>query len=170
MGVTTQGLKQNLIDAWSIVHSKYPTTYLLSAFRDSFIKGTKRKSQHSFGLAIDITTPEAANGSPSNPPPMGELDQAAKFLAERIGSPGFTKGVVTTPMGQVIWRSTVGGNHYNHVHFSLKSGKTISGPVESAKGATRINPLDYDYASTGTNPLLLVLLLGIAAWFIYERF
>ena len=59
------------------------------------------------------------------------MDATAKAIATALGHPEFSAGVLNVTSGsvraQLIWRTDVGGNHFNHVHFGVRvSG---SGPI-----------------------------------------
>ena len=62
---------------------------------------------HGKGIAIDI-----APGS----------DAVSAKVSQLLGGADapFT-GVLNTPHGQALWKTNVGGNHFNHVHFALRS-------------------------------------------------
>lgn len=63
---------------------------------------------------------DMSNGS--NPTP--EMDKLARSLAQRFGIPWTGSGLVNATHGgyryQLIYRTTQGGNHFNHVHFGVK--------------------------------------------------
>jgi len=63
---------------------------------------------------------DISNGS--NPTP--EMDKLARSLAQRFGIPWTGSGLVNATHGgyryQLIYRTTQGGNHFNHVHFGVK--------------------------------------------------
>lgn len=56
--------------------------------------------------------------------PTKEMDALAKSLAQRFGISWSGSGAVSATHDgfryQLIYRSLVGGNHYNHVHFGIK--------------------------------------------------
>ncbi len=60
---------------------------------------------------------DISNGSSPTP----EMDSLAEAIAEAFGIPWSGSGAVTHTTGgfrfQLIYRSDVGGNHYNHVHL-----------------------------------------------------
>jgi hypothetical protein len=61
-----------------------------------------------------------SNGS--NPTP--EMDKLARSLAKRFDIPWSGSGLVSAVHGgyryQLIYRTTQGGNHFNHVHFGVR--------------------------------------------------
>ena len=56
--------------------------------------------------------------------PTPEMDKLARSLAQRFGIPWSGSGLVNATLGgyryQLIYRTTQGGNHFNHVHFGVK--------------------------------------------------
>lgn len=67
------------------------------------------------GFAYDIS-----NGSAPTP----QMDKAAAQIAARLGVPNWKGGVLNVNRGgyryQVLYRTNVGGNHYNHVHVGVR--------------------------------------------------
>jgi hypothetical protein len=68
---------------------------------------------------------DQSNGSTPTP----QMDATAKEIALAFGLPwsgsGLVNGTFTDPQGrkfrvQMIYRSNIGGNHYNHVHFGAR--------------------------------------------------
>ena len=88
------------------------------------VTSTKRSwgspgSDHHVGqkrsFAVDLS-----NGTQPTP----QMDRLAAIVATLLGSPGWKGGVLTRQMGrcrfQLLYRTDVGGNHYNHVHFGCR--------------------------------------------------
>jgi hypothetical protein len=95
------------IAEWLIAQDPDSNSSISSLFRP----GDPR--QHGRGEAVDI-----APGS----------DKIANLAAKIIGYAGNwgedTKGgfgVLSTAFGQVLWKTMVGGNHWNHVHLGIKA-------------------------------------------------
>lgn len=63
---------------------------------------------------------DLSNGS--NPTP--EMDETAREIAAMLGVQGWKGGVLNVNRGgyryQLLYRTNVGGNHYNHVHVGVK--------------------------------------------------
>ncbi|MBA3421359.1 MAG: peptidoglycan-binding protein [Thermoleophilaceae bacterium] len=60
------------------------------------------------------------------------MDRTARQIAGLLGFPSWRGGVLTTSRGaaraQLLWRTTQGGNHFNHVHFGVRiSGRVATG-------------------------------------------
>jgi len=80
---------------------------------------------HGSGFAIDI-----APGS----------DQIAGLASQLIGGPaGFAGGIVDNQFGELIWKSMIGGNHFDHVHFAILAIsdflRNLAAPKAPAPGA-----------------------------------
>ncbi len=54
------------------------------------------------------------------------MDRTASQIASLLGVPGWRGGVLNRTMNgyrvQLIYRSNVGGNHFNHVHVGVRVG------------------------------------------------
>jgi hypothetical protein len=93
--------------------------YLMSGLRPgAVVKGTNRRSLHADGRAIDIGTRSGvALGTTGVIAP--DLDAIALAARRRLGHPLVIAGATSNRFGEVIWRSWVGGNHFDHVHVGL---------------------------------------------------
>jgi hypothetical protein len=90
--------------------------YVLSGMRPgSRVQGSGRVSNHAFGNAIDITNPASVGGTSGNPPAFNALDRLHSWIAGHIKKP---------PMLDFLWRTLVGGNHFNHIHLGLDPSVT----------------------------------------------
>jgi Putative peptidoglycan binding domain len=96
-----------------------------STKRTSGSAGSDHHVSQTHSFACDLS-----NGSSPTP----EMDATAKAIATALGHPGFRAGVLSMTSGsvraQLIWRTDVGGNHFNHVHFGVR----VSGPGGGARG------------------------------------
>jgi hypothetical protein len=65
---------------------------------------------------------DLSNGSSPTP----QMDRTAREIATVLGHPDFRAGVLSVTHGsarvQLLWRTNVGGNHFNHVHFGVRMG------------------------------------------------
>jgi hypothetical protein len=83
---------------------------------------------------------DQSNGS--NPTP--QMDATAHAIATALGHPNFRAGVLNVTLdsarAQLLWRTTVGGNHFNHVHFGVRiAGSGGGGPVPGFPRLTQPN-------------------------------
>lgn len=77
------------------------------------------RSDHQ-GPGNEAWAADISNGS--NPTP--EMDRFAKYLARKLGGHWSGSGAVSWVAEgyrmQLIYRSNVGGNHYNHIHIGIR--------------------------------------------------
>ena len=94
-----------------------------STKRSILSSGSDHHVSQKMAFAADLS-----NGSSPTP----QMDKTARDIARALGHPGWRGGVLTTSQGgaraQLLWRTTVGGNHFNHVHFGVR----LSGRVTPA--------------------------------------
>lgn len=116
------------------------------------VKGSKRKSRHMDGVAVDIAilngkgSGGASNSSNGNP----EFRELGNKLKDELVSMGYTLNSESGNDKAVLWQTNTGGNHYNHLHISNKTGLSSS---ESDKKTKKPDTSDVGLAAT---------LLGIA--------
>ena len=86
-----------------------------STKRSSLSTGSDHHVSQSNAFAADLS-----NGSSPTP----QMDRTARQIAAALGHPNFRAGVLSVTRGrvraQLLWRTHVGGNHYNHVHFGVR--------------------------------------------------
>ena len=86
-----------------------------STKRTSGSTGSDHHVSQTHSFACDLS-----NGSSPTP----QMDATAKAIATALGNPEFHAGVLNVMSGplraQLIWRTDVGGNHFNHVHFGVR--------------------------------------------------
>lgn len=102
-----------------------------STKRSSLSTGSDHHVSQKHAFAADLS-----NGSSPTP----QMDRTAQQIAAALGHPNFRAGVLVVPRGrvraQLLWRTHVGGNHFNHVHFGVRvSG---SGPGGGGSGLPRL--------------------------------
>jgi hypothetical protein len=63
---------------------------------------------------------DMSNGSSPTP----EMDRTARQIATRLGHPEFRAGNLRVTLHgyrvQLLWRTDIGGNHFNHVHVGVR--------------------------------------------------
>ncbi len=94
-----------------------------STKRSILSSGSDHHVSQKMAFAADLS-----NGSSPTP----QMDKTARDIARALGHPGWRGGVLTTSHGaaraQLLWRTTQGGNHFNHVHFGVRlSGRVTPG-------------------------------------------
>jgi hypothetical protein len=100
---------------------------ITSTKRSSGSSGSDHHLSQGKSFAADLS-----NGSSPTP----EMDRVARAIAAMLGRPDFREGVLNISHGpvraQLLWRTHVGGNHFNHVHFGVR----ISGSGTGDRGPT----------------------------------
>ena len=96
--------------------------YVMSGFRPGSITTSGNMSNHAFRRAVDISTPTIAGATQSNPPPRTNVDALHAFISRYIPAP---------PRLDFLWRTMVGGNHFNHIHLGIS--EMISGSIQAAR-------------------------------------
>ncbi len=86
-----------------------------STKRSSLSTGSDHHVSQTRAFAADLS-----NGSSPTP----QMDRTAHQIAAALGHPNFRAGVLSVTRGrvraQLLWRTHVGGNHFNHVHFGVR--------------------------------------------------
>jgi len=106
-----------------------------STKRSSGNSGSDHHVSQTHSFAADLS-----NGSRPTP----QMDATARAIATALGHPEFRSGVLNVTHGgvraQLIWRTTVGGDHFNHVHFGVRvNGAVVSGPPSGLPRLTTPN-------------------------------
>lgn len=99
-----------------------------STKRGSGSSGSDHHNSQSRSFAADLS-----NGSSPTP----QMDATALALAKALGHPEFREGVLNVTHGtaraQLLWRTNVGGNHFNHVHFGVRISGSGGSSVVAAE-------------------------------------
>lgn len=86
-----------------------------STKRNTLSTGSDHHVSQTRAFAADLS-----NGSSPTP----QMDRTAREIAAALGHPDFRAGVLNVQRGsaraQLLWRTHVGGNHFNHVHFGVR--------------------------------------------------
>ena len=109
------GLHPNVVGITAAILNSIPGGQrITSAFRPgATVEGTNRPSQHGAGLAVDIGALARRDGG--------------SLASEREGDAIAAAFRSHPNVGQVLWKTMVGGNHFNHVHagFRFHSGGEV---------------------------------------------
>lgn len=119
-GGNFKGTEDPIIALAQLAHAEGLKT--TSAKRNNTNPASGSRSDHDHGNT-DATARDLSNGSAPTP----QMDEAAVKIARALGNKTYKKGqrleMVTTINGiryQVIYRSNLGGNHFNHIHVGAK--------------------------------------------------
>ena len=88
------------------------------------VKGTKRKSRHMDQVAVDISKLDGKGSNGATPSNLGspEFREKGNKVKDALVAMGYTWNREKGNPKAVLWLTTAGGNHYNHLHVSNKSG------------------------------------------------
>ena len=130
IGGATAGVWPILVKAASIGNALAGGGYTVtSGKRNSQVAGTGRPSRHNTGDAVDIGAVGARG------------DRLAKVFQKMFGLGGYA-GVNYGNGANMLWRTMVGGNHYDHIHLASANRSTFAGRLASfATGAGRLSGL-----------------------------
>ena len=94
------------------------------------VKGSKSISRHMNGTGVDVAILDGVgSGGASN-----ATNGLAKFrelgfkLKDALVSMGYTWNTESGKDKAVLWHTNIGGNHYNHLHISNRTGQSSSPP------------------------------------------
>ncbi len=96
------------LDLMALILNKYFGLSLTDGFRNS-----NYGSDHEWGGAIDMS-----NGSSPTP----QMDSAWFWLTKTLGGAkagGFIENYSSGAIKQMLYRTNIGGNHFNHIHLAL---------------------------------------------------
>jgi hypothetical protein len=84
------------------------------------------KSRHGFQTAVDIATLDGKSDYKASNSTNGnkEFREAGNKVKDVLVSMGYNWNSEKGHNKAVLWQTTTGGNHYNHLHVSNKTGQT----------------------------------------------
>ena len=125
------GVLSRVVDFYRKLVSSTPgSQYVLSGKRAAGgkVAGSDRISLHGSGRAVDIGSRSIRNARTTQVI-APDLDSIASKARSYLGQGSAVSGVTSNSQGEVLWRTSHGGNHYDHVHVGLKfdSGGIVPG-------------------------------------------
>jgi hypothetical protein len=111
-------------------------------------KGSNNVSRHMNGTGVDVAILDGiGSGNASN-----ATNGLAKFrelgfkLKDALVSMGYTWNTESGKDKAVLWHTNIGGNHYNHLHISNRTGQSSSPPsgipIKTNTNTTTTNTTD----------------------------
>jgi D-alanyl-D-alanine dipeptidase len=100
---------------------------------------TGNLSRHSTGQAVDISIIDGigSGGATNSQDGNIEFRKKGNKLKDELVNLGYTWNVESGNPKAVLWQTNIGGNHFNHLHVSNKSGMPgASGEDKSDKSPT----------------------------------
>lgn len=92
---------------------------------DPYVKGTKRKSRHMAQTAVDIAKLDGkgSGGATNGSNGRKEFREKGNRVKDALVAMGYTWNTESGNPKAVLWHTNTGGNHYNHLHVSNKTGE-----------------------------------------------
>lgn len=93
---------------------------------DYYVKGSKRKSRHMAQTAVDIAKLDGhgSGGATNSQNGKAEFREKGFKVKDALVSMGYTWNTESGNPKAVLWQTNTGGNHYNHLHVSNKTGES----------------------------------------------
>lgn len=91
-----------------------------------YVKGTKRKSRHMAEVAVDIAKLDGkgSGGATNGSNGRAEFREKGNKVKNALVAMGYTWNTEKGNPKAVLWHTNTGGNHYNHLHVSNKTGQS----------------------------------------------
>jgi murein L,D-transpeptidase YcbB/YkuD len=135
-----------------------------STKRSSGSSGSDHHVSQAHSFAADLS-----NGSSPTP----QMDATARAIAAALGHPEFRSGVLNVSRGslraQLLWRTDVGGNHFNHVHIGVRSSNGASSNGSGLR-PTAVRRIQRRLVKHGFGPLDVDGIFGPATEAAVRRF
>jgi hypothetical protein len=97
------------------------------------VKGSKSTSVHMINAAVDVAILNGigSGGASNSTNGNAEFRRLGNKLKDALVSMGYTWNHEIGYMKAVLWQTNTGGNHYNHLHISNRTGASSSINVDS---------------------------------------
>jgi hypothetical protein len=116
------------------------------------VKGSKRTSRHMKNIAVDVAILNGigAGGATNSTNGNSEFRRLGNKLKDALVSMGYTWNRESGNDKAVLWQTNTGGNHYNHLHISNRTGVSSSINVGSEDDDTEeTTPTSVDSIAKG---------------------
>ena len=119
---------------------------------NAHVKGSKRTSRHMKNVAVDVSilngigSGGASNSSNGN----SEFRRLGNKLKNALVSMGYSWNRESGNDKAVLWQTNIGGNHYNHLHISNRTGVSSGIDIDSEDSDTEeTTSTSFDSAAKG---------------------
>ena len=94
----------------------------------TYVKDSKRTSRHMKNIAVDVAILNGigAGGATNSTNGNSEFRRLGNKLKDALVSMGYTWNTESGNDKAVLWQTNTGGNHYNHLHISNRTGVSSS--------------------------------------------
>ena len=91
---------------------------------NTHVKGSKRTSRHMKNIAVDVAILNGigSGGASNSTNGNAEFRRLGNKLKNALVSMGYTWNRESGNDKAVLWQTNTGGNHYNHLHISNRTG------------------------------------------------
>jgi lysozyme family protein len=97
-----------------------------------------KKSRHGSGVAVDVSILNGERCKASGPKNnCTKFNEAGNALKDALVALGYRWNSESGNDKAVLWQTSIGGNHYNHLHISNKAGAS-DGELETVVGGATI--------------------------------
>ena len=97
------------------------------------VKGSSNVSRHMNGTGVDVAILDGigADGATNANNGNAKFRELGFKLKDALVSMGYSWNIESGNDKAVLWQTNTGGNHYNHLHISNRSGETSDSPTTS---------------------------------------
>jgi hypothetical protein len=115
---------------------------------------TGRISRHTTGNGVDIAKLNGigSNGATNGTNGNDKFRELGNKLKDALVSMGYTWNTEINQDKAVLWQTNTGGNHFNHLHVSNRTGETSGEPTSSTSGEPTSSTSGEPTSSTSDKP------------------
>jgi hypothetical protein len=139
-GTQYDQLNQPLLDDLQTAASKAGVVVTITTAKSGHPNLTKngRPSRHATNTAVDIAILDgiSAGGASNETNGNSQFRELGNRVQKELLNMGYASNVEGGNQKAVLWQTSTGGNHYNHLHVSNKEGVSGSVPSETMVKAT----------------------------------
>jgi len=116
-------------------------------------KGSKNVSRHMNGTGVDVAILDGVGSGKASNATNGlpKFRELGFKLKDALVSMGYTWNTESGKDKAVLWHTNMGGNHYNHLHISNRTGQSSSPPSVDNSGIPTTTNTNTTTANTTTN-------------------
>lgn len=102
------------------------------------VKSSKRTSRHMKNVAVDVSILNglSSGGASNSTNGNSEFRRLGNKLKNALVSMGYTWNRESGNDKAVLWQTNIGGNHYNHLHISNRTGVSSGIDIDSEDSDT----------------------------------
>ena len=119
---------------------------------NAHVKGSKRTSRHMSNVAVDVAILNGigSGGASNSRNGNAEFRRLGNKLKNALVSMGYSWNRESGNDKAVLWQTNTGGNHYNHLHISNRTGVSSGIDIDSEDSDTEeTTSTSFDSAAKG---------------------